>query len=223
MTNDSKLFKTSSATGGLPLYEGKMIWQFSHEWAEPRFWVEEHEGRRALLGRNPDTGQKLPYQDYRLAIRAVASNTNERSMICAIIPPNVFSGNSALTSVGGFPQRAEMLFCMAILDSFAIDAMLRNKVTTNINMFFIYQLPVPRYSIGDPVLDAIVERAARLVCTTPEFDALAREVGLRSHQDGVTNAIGRARLRAELDGLVAHLYGLTEEEFAHILTTGFGG
>ncbi|HQI77752.1 MAG TPA: hypothetical protein PK384_14670, partial [Candidatus Latescibacteria bacterium] len=27
----------------------------------------------------------------------------------------------------------------------------------------------------------------------------------------------RARLRAELDGIVAHIYGLTEEEFAHIL------
>lgn len=28
-----------------------------------------------------------------------------------------------------------------------------------------------------------------------------------------------ALLRAEIDGLVAHLYGLTEQEFAHILLT----
>ena len=28
-----------------------------------------------------------------------------------------------------------------------------------------------------------------------------------------------ARFRAELDGLVAHLYGFTEEEFAHVLST----
>lgn len=28
-----------------------------------------------------------------------------------------------------------------------------------------------------------------------------------------------ARLRAELDGLVAHLYGLSENEFVHILAT----
>ena len=34
---------------------------------------------------------------------------------------------------------------------------------------------------------------------------------------GVTNLVERARLRAELDGLVAHLYGLTEAEFVHIL------
>lgn len=31
--------------------------------------------------------------------------------------------------------------------------------------------------------------------------------------------IDRAKLRAELDGLIAHLYGLTEEEFTHILST----
>ena len=33
------------------------------------------------------------------------------------------------------------------------------------------------------------------------------------------HASERQRLRAELDGLIAHLYGLTETEFAHILGT----
>ena len=31
--------------------------------------------------------------------------------------------------------------------------------------------------------------------------------------------VERAKLRAELNGLIAHLYGLTESEIAHILTT----
>jgi len=31
--------------------------------------------------------------------------------------------------------------------------------------------------------------------------------------------VERERLRAELDSLIAHLYGLTEEGFAHILAT----
>ena len=48
---------------------------------------------------------------------------------------------------------------------------------------------------------------------------LARQVGLRDHREGVTDLAERARLRAEIDGLVAHLYGLTEDEFAHILGT----
>ncbi len=44
-------------------------------------------------------------------------------------------------------------------------------------------------------------------------------MGLKSHKDGVTDPAKRLKLRAELDAIIAHLYGLTEEEFAHILST----
>lgn len=57
------------------------------------------------------------------------------------------------------------------------------------------------------------------MCTTAEFDALAKKVGLGSHKKGTTDPVERARLRAELDGLVARLYGLTESELVHILGT----
>ena len=40
-----------------------------------------------------------------------------------------------------------------------------------------------------------------------------------SERDRHDRPIERAKLRAELDGLIAHLYGLTEDEFAYILTT----
>jgi hypothetical protein len=89
-------------------------------------------------------------------------------------------------------------------------------------MSFIYQLPVPRLTEKDAAFRPIVERAARLICTTPEFDDLAKEIfGKRASAAsvGATAYADRAKLRAELDGLVAHLYGLTEEEFAYILTT----
>jgi hypothetical protein len=39
--------------------------------------------------------------------------------------------------------------------------------------------------------------------------------GLRAAIDPVE----RARLRAEIDALVAHVYGLSEAEFAHVLGT----
>jgi hypothetical protein len=45
--------------------------------------------------------------------------------------------------------------------------------------------------------------SSELICTTPEFDGFAKEVGLKSHRAGVSDAAGRARLRVELDGLVA--------------------
>ncbi|WP_414624761.1 hypothetical protein [Calothrix sp. CCY 0018] len=40
-----------------------------------------------------------------------------------------------------------------------------------------------------------------------------------SHKNGVTEETQRAQLRAELDGIIAHLYGLTEGEFGYILST----
>ncbi|MCC5647060.1 hypothetical protein LC607_29930 [Nostoc sp. CHAB 5824] len=113
----------------------------------------------------------------------------------------------------------EIVFAQTILNSFTLDFYARQMVSANINMFYIYQLPVPRLTKNDRNFNDIVQRAAKLISTTPEFDELAQEVGLGSHQQGVTDEAERAKLRAELDGTVAHLYGLTEDEFSYILTT----
>ncbi len=219
MTNDSGLFKPKPGSRRLELYEGKMIHQFNHRFSEPRYWVDEKEGRMAVLGRQPDVCQKLEYQDYRLGLRAVASNTNTNSLICSAIPRNVFCGNSILSTQDHFVNRKNLLFCAAHLNSLTLDWLLRKKVSQNINMFYVYQHPVPRLPDADKDFTRIVDRAARLICTTLEFDDLAKEVGLRDHRDGVTDPTDRARLRPELDGMIAHLYGLTEEEFTHILST----
>jgi hypothetical protein len=221
MTNDSHLFKQQLGKGRLPLYEGKMIHQFTHLYAEPRYWVDEQEGRKALLGRNEsDRGQYLDYQSYRLGFRAIARNTDARTLIIGAIPKNVFCGNSILVLSGITKiSSSEIVFAQAILNSFTLDFYTRQMVSANINMFYIYQLPVPRLTKNDRTFNDIVQRAAKLICTTPEFDELAQEVGLGSHQQGVTDEAERAKLRAELDGMVAHLYGLTEDEFSYILTT----
>ena len=57
MTMDKELFKPP-AENRLRLYEGKMMWQFDSHYAEPTRWVDESEGRKALIGkRAEDTGQ----------------------------------------------------------------------------------------------------------------------------------------------------------------------
>jgi Alw26I/Eco31I/Esp3I family type II restriction m6 adenine DNA methyltransferase len=215
MTDDKNLFK-SKLNGRLPLYEGKMIFNFTHTLSQPRYWVDEEEGRKAVLKREKDVKQTLGYQKYRFAYRAVASNTNERSLICTIIPP-CFTGNSL--NVSESLDNKSQLICVSLLNSFVVDWLVRQKVTTNINIFYIKQLPVPRLTESDRTFSDIVQRAAKLICTTPEFDELAQEVGLGSHTNGVTDESERAKIRAELDGIIAHLYGLTEAEFAYILTT----
>jgi hypothetical protein len=116
-------------------------------------------------------------------------------------------------------KSSEVLFTTACLNSFLFDFLIRQRISQNLTMFYIYQLPVPRLTKNDRNFNDIVQRAAKLICTTPEFDELAQEVGLGSHQQGVTDEAERAKLRAELDGMVAHLYGLTEDEFSYILTT----
>jgi hypothetical protein len=218
MTNDSALFKTSPGKGRLPLYEGKMIHQFTNEFAEPRYWVNEREGRTSLLGRENDAGQNLDYQKYRLGFRDVAASTNERTMIASIVPPGTFCGNTLITTTA--PDKgSELIFIAGLLNSFVVDYSIRQKVTNHCNMFYVYQLSIPRLTPHDFAFPPILNRAAKLICTTPEFDDLAREVGLGSHKNGVTDPAERAKLRAELDGMIAHLYGLTEEEFTHILST----
>jgi hypothetical protein len=218
MTNDSGLFKTAPAKGRLPLYEGKMVHHFDHRFCDPRFWIDEREGRQSILGRTSDSGQSLDYQTYRLGFRDVARNTDERTLIAALLPKGVFSGNTLITSTQP-KDIAQTILCIALLDSFSADYAIRQKVSAHCNMFYVYQMPIPRLTRKDPAFASIVERAARLICTTPEFDDLAKEVGLGSHKKGATEKAERARLRAELDGLIAHLYGLTEDEFAYILTT----
>lgn len=230
MTNDAGLFETAPGRGLLPLYEGKMIWQFDHRLAPSRYWVDEKRGRAAILGRSEDKKQRLDYQTYRLGFRDIARNTDTRTLICVVLPSRVFAGNTlnlqsldssrndAGADVSPTVMREQVALC-ALLNSLVADWMTRQKVTSHVNMFYAYQLPVPRITEADAAFAPIVQRAARLICTTREFDALAEEVGLGSHEDGATDETERARLRAELDGVIAHLYGLTEDEFRHILAT----
>ena len=224
MTNDSDIFRAKPSSGTLPLFEGKMINQFTASFGKPRYWVSVKEGRRRSIGSAIDSGQRIEADCYRVCFRSVASNTNERTMISAILPP-CFLGNSLsavrVTDVDGNQIVSDpiQIFLCAIWNSFAVDYLIRAKVTTNINYFYIYQIPVPRLNEQDAAFKLIVDRAVKLVCAEPAFDDLARYLGLRGHEDGIIDPAERAQLRAELDGIVANLYGLTEEEFAYILTT----
>jgi hypothetical protein len=219
MTNDSYLFRQEFAEGRLPLYEGKMMNQFTHVASEPRYWLDETDARQALLGKREDNGQALEYTKYRICFRAVGENTNQRNFIATVLPKNAFCGNSLLVTQVSEQSPKTLLFICAMFNSFVLDHSIRSRIARNINMFYIYQLSVPRLQEGDRHFSEIVDRAAKLICTTPEFDDLAAAVGIGSHANGITDETDRATLRAELDGMIAHLYHLTEAEFAHILST----
>jgi hypothetical protein len=127
------------------------------------------------------------------------------------------------------------------MNSFAVDWFVRMYGTGNLTPAIVNRTPLPRLNSTDPDFAPIVARAARLICTTHEFADLWNEVMKEralfaavkasltpsdprisqtwTPECGVTDSAVRARLRAELDGLIAHLYDLTEDEFNHILST----
>jgi len=226
MTGDSRLFQTIPIKGGLVLYEGKMIHQFTHRFSEPQYWLNEKDARKTIVGKTgADSGQKLEYQDYRIGTRAVGGSANERGLIGTILPKNIFCGNSILVNTNreenDYLDNANKLMLLGFINSYPVDYCIRQMVATNINMFYIYQLHIPRLNVKDRWYKPIVERAARLICTTIEFADLWEEVMKCKWSEKVaaTQEYERNRLRAELDGIIAHIYGLTEEEFTYILST----
>lgn len=174
-----------------------------------------------LLGQTPDSGQRLDYQSYRWLHRRIARSTDTRTLISTIAPPMVFTevNSTTLKVIESGINAIEQCYWCGLANSMVLDWLLRQSVSSTLNMFYLYQLPVPRLPSSDIRCAQVADRVARLVCTTPAYDTLAKDVGLRDYRDGATDPAERVRLRAELDGLVAHLYGLSEEEFTHILGT----
>ncbi len=254
LTNDHSLFVNSADEDAAPLIEGKAFHQFNDHWAKPRYWVKikpavaklKASRRRVLkklivansLDIDSETlDPELGSNSYRIAFRDVASNTNERTMISAILPPGIFSPHTvALERVyepfvdeeGELHMNYSPLdnsgrcLLIAFFNSFVLDYMVRLQVTAHLSFYFINNLSIPRLTEADPDFRPLVERAARLVGTAADFDDLLAEIfgsGATHKTHGVTDPQDRLTLRAQIDALVARLYGLSTEEFQHILST----
>ncbi len=206
MTNDSHLFKTG-VLAGVPMLEGKNIEQFTHKWKEaptPRYKVFEKDIEANIKP------EKIYHRGYWMAYRLIASSTNYRTFISTIVPPGYVCGNSL--AIVRLPDLKELCFLAGVMNSFVVDYFMRQKISANINMFYFLETPVPRLSTGKE-FDAIARKVAQLVCTTKEFDELKKLVGV----EPVINENDRAMARAQLDVMVAKLYGITKDEFAYIL------
>lgn len=221
--NDSHLFQTSPGPGRLPLFTGRMFHQFCLTDETPIYWIDERVARSALLRGDEDLGQKLDYQGYRWVYRRIARSTDSRTMISTIAPPNVCTevNSTTLRVAESNISEEEMVYLCAVTNSLTFDWFLRQQVSATLNMFYVYQVPVPRLSYGDAAFEPIVSRAARLICTTEEYAELWESVMKRrwSPTDGAKEPDARTLLRAQLDGVIANLYGLNREDFEHILST----
>lgn len=209
MTKERPHFMAKAAKGALPLVEGRMV---HHH----RFGVKGHAsgtGRRAVWEANPIGGSKLSPQFWidlshvpltnrdraltpRVGFCDIAGQTNERSLMAAIIPPGVICGNKVPTIIfPDDPSRERLLVWTAVANSFAFDWMLRRVLTTTVNYFLLQSIPLPRIAKDGLPWKKLASCASELI----DLDTAGSNKATYERM---------AHLRAEIDAEVAVAYGL---------------
>jgi len=171
-------------------------------------WADLEFSGKELLPHFYVAGSRDEYQ-LRAAFCRVTGQTNERSMLASMIPPASPAGNSLATLTSVPAGIDAQLAWLAGTCSFVFDFLLRQKISTNLNYFYVESSPLARPLMGSEAFSSLATRAARLVSITPEIQLAEPALELRE----------RARLRAEIDAIVAGLYDLSPAEFGYILTT----
>jgi hypothetical protein len=198
-----------------PLYEGRMVHQFDH--AAKAYVSGEGRGAKWRDLEIPDkplvphyyvnaTGSTLPI---RAGYCDVTGQTNERSALAALLPRGFPAGNSIKAATVSRSGVEPHLVWIACASAFAGEFLIRQKISTHLNIFFVETWPLPRPAIASPAYCRLSQLAARLVSITPEIQLAEPALDLRE----------RAAIRAEIDAIVAELYQLSPAEFGYILTT----
>jgi hypothetical protein len=247
MSNDSHLFHTREdlesngwvLTGNaftkdgaqmLPLYEGRMGHQYNHRFADskgeresselelkmasfvvqPQYWVPEDLAakRQGLRHFSCKTGM--------LGHRRVARNNDERTCIAAIIPFGAASYGWIL-STG--PTAENLALLVATSNSFVYDYALRNSFSQpSIPQGTSQQSPVPHRQVLDVHRSFIHRRVLELAYTAYDMAPFARDMddsGAPFHWDDERRGI----IRAEVDAVFFHLYGISRDEVDYIMET----
>jgi hypothetical protein len=175
--------------GFWPVFEGKHIDQFLVGTKPVRWWlsVEQAERKYGKAARNEPT----------LVFRETASNTNERTCIAAVLPA---ASGGAHTLCGALVEHVDPHAAATVLNSLCFDWALRLR-TAGTHVSFTYMRPMPV-----PPAD-VVNRLPRI------STQLAWEKGI-GH---ITDNRDLWPLLWEANRAVAGAYGLTPDDFEHIL------
>jgi hypothetical protein len=219
MTKERPRFLRRPAPGALPVVEGRMVhahrfgvkghlsgtgrsslWEpyaLGASQLRPQFWIRLEDVPKVSRHR---TGQ------VRAGFCDIAGQTNERSLMAALIPPGVASGNKVPTILfPDDPSEERLLVWVCIANSFAFDWMLRRVLTTTVNYFLLESVPLPRVA-----RDGLPWK--KLVVAGKELRSLDSAGASRKNVDRM------AQLRAEVDAEVAVAYGLNTSEMELVLS-----
>ena len=230
----------------LPLYQGRMVWQFDHRANSVHVnpdnihnpylseeVTEEQHSDPAFLPRTqywvPDrvVERFVPQpRGWALSFRDIARTTDVRTMIAAIVP-KAGCGHTlpVLLPVDHQLDGADAASLLANLNSFVFDYVTRQKVqSTHLTWYTVEQLPVIAPGdydrrFGDTTAREIVrDHVLRLTYTAHDMRPFARDLGCDG-EPFTWDAEERRHLRARLDALYFHLYGLSREDAGYVLDT----
>lgn len=202
----------------LPLYQGRMIWQWDCAaaiWVGPtnEDWIAGSPETKLVAGRY--LIRYVPKREMRLAFRDVQNATNQRTFIGAILP-----GSPAGNTVPYLSSSRAIIPALAVsLNSFPADRALRLKMSQNhVNWFYACELPVARAarSIRPWLAKKVRDLATPGVWFAPYWAKLEDAPGWRVAW-ALTNA-ERIRVRCGLDAVASVDFGLSSADLAHLLT-----
>ena len=183
---------------------------------EPDAGLEELQAKRrrssvwkafpASVLRDPAT---LPMHKPRILFRDVTRATDSRSVRAALVPPHVFAHNSAPSLVWPSGGPADEAYLLGVMTSVPFDWIARRRVETHLNYFILNSLPVPRPSRDDLRREHVGALSARLAAIDERYADFA---AANRVDHGPVSAVDAAATVAELDAVVAHLFGLKRDE-----------
>jgi hypothetical protein len=233
VTDDRKsgLLKEPGTIAGpwWPVYGGRSfdlwepeLWRRDGELAfvlEPDVGTAELQRKRA--GSNvwrarfrPDataTESTLPLYRPRVLFRDITNRTNSRTCIVSLVPPHVFAVNTAPTVIFPEGDERDQAYVLGVMSSVPFDWIARRRVEGHLSYFVLNSLvmPRPRDRRLDPRWLRVVELAGRLAAVDDRYADFADALPVAF---GLVEATEKAAMIAELDGVVAHLYGLDRSE-----------
>ncbi|MCU0437290.1 MAG: Eco57I restriction-modification methylase domain-containing protein [Raineya sp.] len=191
------------------------------------------------LGLSKDT-ELLPFVVFdktypRLVFRDVASNTNERSFISAVVPHSVTYAHTLQGSffrkyvlkenkqVGIKPFNIKKLFFVnGVFNSMVLDYTIRFIIDMHVSKSYVMRLPMPLYDEGNEIHEQIVRNSALLNIynNSEAFIKEFKNLGIKESEIP-TSVKSYDKLRIENDILVAGLYGISKAEMQHICSEAY--
>lgn len=235
-TNDRAVFDAGDeAANRWPVLGGSAFNLWEPDFGEPYAWAEPSVVTGALLDRRnrqvklkssafsglsddltqgPNT---LPCMAPRIAFRDIARATDTRTVIAALLPGERVLVNTApyLLRVDG--NARDEAFLLGCLCSVPLDWYARRYVELHLNFHILNGLPIPIEGRATDRGARVCSIAGALAARDSRFANWAQAAGVP-----VASVISHADqedLTAELDALVATLYGLSREQLAHIFST----